>query len=73
MENKCPKCNINLNNINYNNIKIRDCNLLSLKILFGEVNCNNRLKEFCDLCNASLKERVEDRFNRDTNSRSLNK
>jgi len=56
MTNKCPKCNINLNEESYKNIKIRDGNILGLKALFGYVELNEdyRTKGYCNLCGASL-------------------
>ena len=64
MENKCPKCEISLDN-EYENIKIKDNNKLALKLLFGEISQNiNTIKNlgYCDCCGASKKEIILDRI-----------
>jgi len=52
----CPKCSIDLDDLSYKNIKIRDQNLLSLKLLFGEMlfEKDMDIKGFCDCCGASI-------------------
>lgn len=62
-DNRCPICKINLDG-NYNNISIKDSNILSLKLLFGEVEIieADSIKNFCPLCRATVSEIMMDRL-----------
>lgn len=61
-KNKCPKCGINLSWSD--RIKIRDDNILTLKLMFGERSLDKNILElgYCDLCGASKKEIIADTF-----------
>lgn len=65
MENRCPKCNIDLN-IEADNIKEKDINILSLKLLFGEVSLilphhiSGQNVTGCDLCGATYEQIIAD-------------
>ncbi len=61
---RCPKCGIDLSNENYSSIKIRDENLLALRLLSGKVSLENDIekKRYCDLCEASINDILVDKM-----------
>ena len=62
MENKCPKCGIDLTKDCYSNIKIRDENRLAIRLLFGEVSLTgDSIYEGCDLCGATPIDKLMDK------------
>ena len=58
MENKCPKCGINLSLTISNTIQIRDKDVLAMKWLMGEASLDMNFTDDCDLCKAPMEEIV---------------
>lgn len=62
MDNKCPKCGIDLNCLYYKDILIMDSSVLAIKDLFCGLSLKRDIEELkkCNLCGASISEIILD-------------